>query len=35
MDRELSIAPQCTVQILNKEGQLEQTLKEVEKALQL
>lgn len=33
MDHELSIAPLCTVQILNREGMLEETLREVEKVL--
>ncbi len=33
MDRELSIAPLCTAQVLNREGKLEETLKEVEAVL--
>jgi guanylate kinase len=33
MDQELSVAPRCTVQILNKEGMLEETIKEVESVL--
>ncbi|MDD4319527.1 MAG: hypothetical protein PHW10_04360 [Candidatus Peribacteraceae bacterium] len=33
MDRELSVAPRCDVQVLNKEGRLEETLKEVEEVL--
>ena len=33
MDHELGLAPLCDVQVLNKEGKLEETLKEVEEVL--
>jgi guanylate kinase len=33
MDKELAFAPLCTTQILNREGKIEETLAEAEKAL--
>lgn len=33
MDRELNVAPLCTVQIVNREGALQQTIAEVEKVI--
>jgi guanylate kinase len=33
MDHELSLAPLCDIQVLNREGKLEETLRDVEEAL--